>query len=86
MPAKSSWLQRIPEIIETLSAMGVPAVDRATCERLFGVRRHRAIDLMQRSGVLHTLQYLGGMQSQNRVKGANMPGDSPILKHRKPPR
>jgi hypothetical protein len=50
VPAKSSWLQRVPEIIETISAMDVPVVDRAICERLFGVRRRRAIDLMQRFG------------------------------------
>src|SRR4051812_30599069 len=50
MPAKPTWLLRLPEIVATLSAMDVPIIDRATCERLFGVRRRRAVELMQRFG------------------------------------
>jgi hypothetical protein len=58
MPAKAAWLQRIPEIIETLAAWPVPVIDRATCEKLFCVRRRRAIAL---------LQYFGGYIAGNTV-------------------
>jgi hypothetical protein len=47
MPAKARWLLRVPEILEELSALDVPVVDRAVCERLFRVRRRRAIDLIR---------------------------------------
>lgn len=50
MPAKAQWLLRVPEILEELSALDVPVVDRAVCERLFRVRRRRAIDLMRSFG------------------------------------
>ena len=46
MPTKKTWLLRLPEIREELSAMKVPVVDRAIFERLFGVRRWRAIQLL----------------------------------------
>ena len=54
MPTKKTSLLRLTEIREELSAMDVPVVDRATFERLFGVRRRRAIQL---------LHYFGGYQS-----------------------
>jgi hypothetical protein len=47
MPAKAQWLLRVPEILEELAALDVPVVDRAICERLFHLRRRRAIDLMR---------------------------------------
>ena len=47
MPAKAQWLLRVPQILAELSALDVPVVDRALCERLFGLRRRRAIDLMR---------------------------------------
>jgi len=47
MPAKARWLLRVPEILEELSKLEVPVVDRALCERLFRLRRRRAIDLMR---------------------------------------
>lgn len=50
MPAKSRWLLRIPEIMDALSQMDTPIVDRAVCQRLFGIGRRRAIDLMQKFG------------------------------------
>src|SRR3982750_4846220 len=50
MPTKAAWLFRLPEIVGTLSAMKAPVIDRATCERLFRVRRRRAIELMQNFG------------------------------------
>jgi hypothetical protein len=50
MPAKAQWLLRVPEILEELSALELPVVDRAVCERLFGLRRRRAIDLMRSFG------------------------------------
>lgn len=50
MPGKSRWLLQIPSIIDQLTALDVPVLDRAACERIFGVKRRRAIDLMQRFG------------------------------------
>jgi hypothetical protein len=50
MPAKPSWLLKIPEIIRMLEAFDVPVVDRAIIERLFGLRRRRAIELLHRFG------------------------------------
>jgi hypothetical protein len=50
MPAKPVWLLRIPEIVQALQALPVPVVDRFMVERLFGVRRRRAITLMQEFG------------------------------------
>jgi len=50
MPAKPRWLLHIPEILGQLRAVDFPLLDRAMCERLFGVGRRRAIDLMQRFG------------------------------------
>jgi hypothetical protein len=47
VPAKAQWLLRVPEILEELTALDVPVVDRAVCERLFRVRRRRAIDLIR---------------------------------------
>jgi len=47
MPAKPQWLLRLPEILAELSVLDVPVVDRAVCERLFRVRRRRAIDLIR---------------------------------------
>jgi hypothetical protein len=46
MPTKKTWLLRLPEIRKALSATDVPVVDRAVFERLFGVRRRRAIQLL----------------------------------------
>ena len=50
MPAKALWLLHIPEIIAMLEAFDVPVVDRAIIERLFGLRRRRAIELLHRFG------------------------------------
>jgi hypothetical protein len=47
MPAKAQWLVRVPEILNELASLDVPVVDRALCERLFRLRRRRAIDLMR---------------------------------------
>ncbi len=46
MRTKKTWLLRLPEIRKELMAMNVPVVDRAVFERLFGVRRRRAIQLL----------------------------------------
>jgi hypothetical protein len=46
MPMKKTWLLRLTEIREALAEMDVPVIDRAVVERLFGVRRRRAIQLM----------------------------------------
>ena len=50
MPAKAQWLLRVPQILAELSALDVPVVDRAVCERLFRLRRRRAIDLIRGFG------------------------------------
>jgi hypothetical protein len=47
MPSQPTWILRIPKIIAQLELLGTPVVDRLTCERLFGVRRRQAINLMQ---------------------------------------
>jgi hypothetical protein len=43
---RKTWLLRVPEIEEELAGMEVPVVDRAVFERVFGVRRRRAHQLM----------------------------------------
>ena len=58
MPAKPQWLLRIPAIREYLRGMDCPVLDRASCERLFGVRRRRAIELMH---------FFGGYKAGNTV-------------------
>src|SRR3954454_10727139 len=50
MPAKPAWLLHIPQIVDELQALTVPVLDRVMCERLFCVRRRRAITLMQEFG------------------------------------
>src|ERR1017187_6941753 len=50
MPAKPAWLLKIPEIVTMLESFGVPVVDRAIIERLFGLRRRQAIELLHRLG------------------------------------
>jgi hypothetical protein len=54
VPARKTWLLRVKGIREALAAMEVPVVDRPIFERLFGVRRRRAIQLMH---------FFGGLQS-----------------------
>jgi len=44
--AKPKWLLNIPEIRRQLSELAVPVVDRDMVERLFDLRRRRAIELM----------------------------------------
>jgi hypothetical protein len=70
VPAKPSWILELPRIQEELEALNVPVVDRACFERVFGVKRRRAIYLMHqfggyqagrtflvdRGGLLHSLQ------------------------------
>src|ERR1041384_6334352 len=50
MPAKPEWLLRLPEIRTELEHLAVPVVDRAGIERIFGLRRRRAIELMHQFG------------------------------------
>src|SRR5450755_757407 len=54
MPAKAAWLLKIPDIISMLEAFDVPVVDRATIERLFGLGRRQAIELLHRFGGYQT--------------------------------
>ena len=74
MPPKPAWLLHIPEIVDLLAASQAPVVDRTACERIFGLGRRRAIDLMQKFGgyragnsvlldrqaLIHSLQKLEG--------------------------
>jgi hypothetical protein len=50
MSAKAEWLLRLLEIRAELEHLDVPVVDRAGIERLFGLRRRRAIELMHQFG------------------------------------
>ena len=50
MPAKPEWLLRLPEIRAELEHLEVPVVDRSGIERIFGLRRRRAIELMHQFG------------------------------------
>ena len=50
MPAKSQWLQQIPDLLSLLTALPSPVVDRSIIENLFGVGRRRAILLLHQFG------------------------------------
>jgi len=50
MPAKPSWLLHIPEIRSMLAEVSLPVIDRGIIERVFGLRRRQAIELMNRFG------------------------------------
>jgi len=50
MPTKPEWLLRLPDIRAELEHLDVPVVDRAGIERIFGLRRRRAIELMHQFG------------------------------------
>jgi hypothetical protein len=50
MPAQPQWLLHLPEIIAEFGAMETPVVDRAVLERVFRVRRRRAVELMGQFG------------------------------------
>jgi hypothetical protein len=50
MPAKPDWLLRLPDIRAQLEYLNAPVVDRAVIERIFGLKRRRAIELMHEFG------------------------------------
>ncbi|MCX6925750.1 MAG: hypothetical protein NT154_21455 [Verrucomicrobia bacterium] len=50
MPAKPEWLLRLPEIRTEVEHLDVPVVDRSGIERIFGLRRRRAIELLHQFG------------------------------------
>ena len=58
MPARKTWLLRLTQIREELSALTVPVIDRAVFERIFGVRRRRAVQLMHFFAGFQTSQAL----------------------------
>jgi hypothetical protein len=58
MPAKPKWLLRTPLILEEITALELPVVDRAVIEQTFGVRRRRAVQL---------LAAFGGYQAGNTI-------------------
>ena len=74
MPANPEWLLQLPEICARLDEMEVPVVDRLILERIFGVSRRRAIQLMHTFGGylagrtflidrLHLISKLHGIES-----------------------
>jgi hypothetical protein len=71
MPAKPEWLLRLPEIRAELEHLEVPVVDRSGIERIFGLKRRRAIELMHQFGgyqagrtfLLDRARLLGALQS-----------------------
>src|SRR5271157_4773298 len=71
MPAKPEWLLRLPDIRAELEHLDVPVVDRSGIERIFGLRRRRAIELMHEFGgyqagrtfLLDRARLLGALQS-----------------------
>ncbi len=58
MAAKRLWLLRVPGIRQEVAALDVPVLDRILFERLFRVRRRRAIQLMHVFGGYQTGQAL----------------------------
>ena len=50
MPARPGWFLRLPEILDEIQSLGSPVLDRALMERIFGLRRRSAIDLLHRFG------------------------------------
>lgn len=50
MPAKAQWLLHVAEIRDLLEQFDFPVIDRSMIEKLFGLRRRRAIELMHRFG------------------------------------
>ena len=46
MPAKARWLLRVPHILETLRAVETAWLDRECIERIFDLRRRRAVQLL----------------------------------------
>ena len=58
MSMKKTWLLRLGEIRQDVAALGVPVLDRMLFERIFHVRRRRAIQLMHTFGGYQTGQAL----------------------------
>lgn len=54
MPAKPTWFLELPRILEEVRTLPCPVLDRSAFERLFGVRRRQAIQLMHRFGGYQT--------------------------------
>jgi hypothetical protein len=50
VPAKPTWLLRVPEILEVLNESPVPFLTRAAIESVFQLQRRQAIYLMRRLG------------------------------------
>ena len=50
MPPQPHWLLHVPRIIEELRLLPLPVLDRAVIEKLFGLKRRQAIQLLHRFG------------------------------------
>ena len=93
MPAKPEWLLRLPEIRAELEHLDVAIVDRAGIERIFGVRRRRAIELMHQFGGYQTgrtflldrvrllIQHLLPTGNMLLLRARNAEGRNEIVRH-----
>jgi len=50
MPAKPRWWSQIPEILQRMESLEISWLDRDSIEQVFGVRRRRAIELLNAFG------------------------------------
>jgi hypothetical protein len=56
LPAIPQWFLRLPDIVEQLRQLKAPVVDRAGIEKVFGVGRRRALQLLHRFGGFQSAQ------------------------------
>ena len=54
MPARPRWWSHIPQIVEQLKTVNTSWLDRSSIEQIFGVRRRRAIELLNAFGGFQT--------------------------------
>ena len=54
MPAKPRWWSQIPEVLQRMESLETSWLDRDSIERVFGVRRRRAIELLNAFGGFQT--------------------------------
>jgi hypothetical protein len=54
MPAKPQWWTKLPEILKTIESLETAWIDRPMIEKIFAVRRRRAIELLNQFGGFQT--------------------------------
>ena len=64
MPAKPQWMHDLAVIVSRLRDLDTPVVDRSVIERVFGVKRRQAIEMLHQFGGYQSAQSLlvGRMQ------------------------